>query len=131
MKVNKNQVQASITQVHQWAGPIPAPESLIKYNDAVPNAAERIISMAEKEMEHRHQKEDIVIEQNRTQQKREWKLAITSTLLGFICVIILSTLIGYALYIGSNGIALGTAIGAIAAVAGLFTLGQIQKNKKE
>ena len=47
-----------------------------------------------------------------------------------LSVLVLSALVGYALHIGADGIALGTAIGAIAAVAGLFTYSQITKNKK-
>ena len=36
-----------------FSGPLPDPESLIRYNEAVPNAAERIIKMAENQQEHR------------------------------------------------------------------------------
>ena len=52
MKPNKQEVKASITQVQQWSGPLPDPNSLARYNEVLPNAAERIMSMAEKEMEH-------------------------------------------------------------------------------
>src|ERR1044072_4538655 len=34
-------------------GPIPSPDVLIRYNDAVPNAADRIIAMAENQSAHR------------------------------------------------------------------------------
>ena len=36
-----------------FAGPLPPPDILIQYNDAVPNAAERIIAMAERQAAHR------------------------------------------------------------------------------
>ena len=35
-------------------GPLPPPEVLKKYTDAVPNGAERIMNMAEKEQLHKH-----------------------------------------------------------------------------
>lgn len=125
-----NRVQASVTQVQQWTGPLPAPDSLIRYNDAVPDAAERILAMAEKEMEHRHKKENAIVEQEGVMLKKMWRLSLISTILGFVSVIILSALVGYSLYTGADGIALGGAIGAIAAVAGLFTYSQIIKNRR-
>lgn len=64
MKPSKQQeVNASITHVEQWSGPLPSPDSLARYNNVLPDAAERIMSMAEKEMEHRHKKEMLAIEQ--------------------------------------------------------------------
>ena len=36
------------------AGPLPPPETLKEYNEILPDAAERIFSMAEKEQEHHH-----------------------------------------------------------------------------
>ena len=128
---NKQKIQTSITQVQQWTGPLPSPDALVRYNDAVPGAAERIISMAEKEMEHRHKREDAIIEQDKRAMDKEWALALISTILGFVCVLVLAALVGYALYIGTDNVALGAAIGAIAAVAGLFTVGQINKTRKK
>lgn len=131
MKQNKQEVKASITQVQQWSGPLPDPNSLARYNEVLPNAAERIMSMAEKEMEHRHQKEDSIIRQDEVALSKRWKLALLSTWLGFVCVIILSSVVGYALFTGADNIALGTAIGAIAAVAGLFTYSKIKQERQE
>ena len=36
-----------------WAGPIPPPELLAEYDQVIPNGAERILSMAEKQSDHR------------------------------------------------------------------------------
>jgi len=41
------------------SGPLPPPEILKKYNEAVPNGAERIMTMAEKEQKHVHTMESI------------------------------------------------------------------------
>ena len=123
----QQKISTSIAQYQQWSGPLPSPESLAKYNAVIPNAAERIMAMAEKEMEHRHQREDAEQRQDEMLLAKRWKLAITSIILGFVCVLVLSALIGYALYVGADGIALGTAIGAIAAVAGLFTYSKLRQ----
>lgn len=52
----------SLTQVSMMSGPIPSPQTLAQYDALVPGAAERIISMAEKQMEHRHHLEKSVVE---------------------------------------------------------------------
>ncbi len=38
----------------QFSGPLPHPQILAQYNQAVPNAADRIIKMAESQSNHRH-----------------------------------------------------------------------------
>jgi uncharacterized membrane protein len=53
---NPNQPQAQF-QIRamgtHFSGPLPPPEILAKYNDALPNGAERIVAMAEGQMKHR------------------------------------------------------------------------------
>lgn len=119
---NQQQVKAQITQVQSWHGPLPAPEDLKKYDIVVPGAAERILSMAEEEMKHRHKREDKTL-------KYHGNLIITSTILAFLCVIVLAGILCFAIYVHSDTAAIATAIGAIAAVAGLFTYSKSkQKN---
>ena len=43
-----------------FAGPLPPPDILIQYNEAAPDAAERIIAMAERQASHRMTLEDRV-----------------------------------------------------------------------
>lgn len=87
------------------------------------------MAMAENEMEHRHKKEDALLKQDEDYAVKRWRLSVISTVLGFLSVIILSMLVGYALHIGADNVALGTAIGAIAAVAGLFTYSKLKQGK--
>lgn len=50
--MSKNQVQrqtAVVATTTAWKGPIPPPAVLEQYNSIVPNAAERILTMAEEE----------------------------------------------------------------------------------
>ena len=42
------------TEIYQ-SGPLPAPEQLEKYNRIIPNAAERIVKMAEDGFSHIHE----------------------------------------------------------------------------
>lgn len=106
-----------VSQMEAWHGPLPPPESLKQYDVIVPGAAERILLMAEKEMEHRHQRE------NRT-LKYNGRLIIVSTILAFLCVLLLGGILCFAIYVKSDTGAIATAIGAIAAVVGLFTYGK-------
>lgn len=62
MSHNRPPNQLQVSQSAQvFTGPLPPPEQLIKYNEAVPNAAERIIAMAEKQSAHRQQLETIAL----------------------------------------------------------------------
>ena len=45
-----------------FSGPLPPPEILVQYNDVVPNGAERIIALAERQAEHRMALENRVID---------------------------------------------------------------------
>lgn len=51
------QVEASST----FSGPLPPPDILIKYNEAIPDAAERILAMAERQANHRMELERQVV----------------------------------------------------------------------
>ena len=57
-----NQILSATAQA--FSGPLPPPEILAKYNSVVPNAAERIITMAETQAAHRQRMESKVIESN-------------------------------------------------------------------
>jgi uncharacterized membrane protein len=52
--------QLEVSQFH--VGPLPPPEQLLKYNEAIPNGAERILAMAEKQALHRQSLEAKVID---------------------------------------------------------------------
>lgn len=99
--------------LQQYSGPLPHPDALERYEQIVPGAAERIISMAEKEMEHRHKNETML-------SRNVVRTTYTSILFAFISVIILSGLVFFALHKGYDRVGAAIAVGAIAAVAGVF-----------
>jgi len=59
----KQLVTQSIAQaaLHAHSGPLPDPEALAKYNDIIPDAAERILKMAESQASHRQELEQYVL----------------------------------------------------------------------
>lgn len=61
MSPDQMQVLAAAVSVSTFAGPLPPPEILKEYNDAVPDAAERILKMAENQAAHRQQLESKVV----------------------------------------------------------------------
>ena len=60
VQTQMRQVEVSTAQIH--FGPLPPPEQLLKYNEAVPNGAERILVMAENQAAHRQSLETRVIQ---------------------------------------------------------------------
>jgi uncharacterized membrane protein len=55
--------------MQSFSGPLPPPEALERYNQVLPGAAERIISMAESQHAHRQELEKKVIHANISAQK--------------------------------------------------------------
>lgn len=111
--VAKESIRAIQVQQEHYSGPLPHPEALARYDEIVPGSAERIIRMAEKEMEHRHENETRL-------SKNVIRTTFTSIVFAFISVIILSGLVFYSLYKGFDTVAASIAVGSIAAVAGVF-----------
>lgn len=59
---NESNKRMIIAARQQFSGPLPPPDMLLKYNDIVPDGAERIIVMAEKQQNHRIYLEKLVVE---------------------------------------------------------------------
>lgn len=63
-------IRPVVTQYASYEGPIPPPNLLAEYNEIIPDGANRIMTMAEKQQEHRHYIEKTVIEAGVDQSKR-------------------------------------------------------------
>jgi uncharacterized membrane protein len=64
---------AAIAVTHQsvsFSGPLPPPALLAKYNEVIPNGAERIMAMAERQSAHREFLEKQVVAGNVASQAR-------------------------------------------------------------
>ncbi|MGL5279354.1 MAG: DUF2335 domain-containing protein [Cetobacterium sp.] len=103
----KNDNGQEVKLVHQEAyqGPLPHPDLLVKYEEIIPGSAERILSMAEKEQQHRHQLENEVIKKEIAQKGRGLNFGFTLALLiiviGAYLLIIDKSLQGFSLILGS------------------------------
>jgi uncharacterized membrane protein len=58
-----------IEQSTSWTGPLPPPDKLKAYNNALPDGAERIFKMAEKQFQHRIEIESKVIPAEQKQSR--------------------------------------------------------------
>lgn len=103
----KNDNGQEVKLVHQEAyqGPLPHPDLLVKYEEIIPGSAERILSMAEKEQQHRHQLENEVIKKEIAQKGKGLNFGFTLALLiivvGAYLLIIDKSLQGFSLILGS------------------------------
>ena len=68
-KASKN--AATVMKVEaSFSGPLPPPSLLAKYNEVIPNGAERIMAMAERQSAHRERLEARVVNGNVASQTR-------------------------------------------------------------
>src|SRR5215813_12924903 len=74
-------IELEVEQKKSWKGIVPPPGTLKEYNDAVPDGAERILQIAEKQSEHRLEMEKQVTDedqrQNRNGQNFAFIIALT------------------------------------------------------
>lgn len=107
----------------QFIGPLPPPDVLVRYNEAVPNAAERIIAMAESQLRHRQTLEAQVIASNCKAQHR-------GPIYGFI--VCMSAIAGgvYLISTGKNASGLASIISALAGLAVVFIAGKIGQKRE-
>jgi uncharacterized membrane protein len=105
-----------------FSGPIPPPEILSKYNDAVPNGAERILAMAESQSQHRQALEKKVVDSNCRAQRN-------GTVFGFLLCLAAIGSGTFLIYIGKSAAGLVPIIGALGALAGVFIYGKREQKK--
>jgi uncharacterized membrane protein len=85
---NQQVEKREISREYFYAGPLPPPEILAQYNQIIPNGAERIFSMAEKQSEHRQALEKTVIESGIKNSKKGLNFGLIIGLSGMaVCVI--------------------------------------------
>jgi uncharacterized membrane protein len=90
-----------------FVGPIPPPDILNEYNQVLPNAADRIIQMAENEQKHRHSMQEKLINAQIDDAKRDRMEARLGQVFGLV--------------IGTTSIAAGSITAIVGApIAGAF-----------
>lgn len=105
-----------------FSGPLPPPEILERYNSALPDAAERIMRMAEQQSRHRQEMEKMVIQGNISSQK-------IGTILGFI--IVMGAMGGgfWLTYIGLSAYGIASILGALATILSVFLWGKHEQRR--
>ena len=107
----------------QTNGPIPPPSMLERYNQVIPNGADRLMSMAERQADHRQALEKIVIDGD--SKRANWGLVA-----GFVIAISFSGLATFLIvsWHSAEGVAL---FGLnITGVVGTFVYGSRQRQKE-
>lgn len=106
--LNAPSVQMVITQ--QYSGPLPQPKDLAEYNSLIPDGANRIMAMAEKEQEARHKfNYDASKSRNKGQNYA-------------MCSVILIT--GLSAYLGAYIASSTIMVSALVAIVGSFVIGK-------
>lgn len=109
------------SQLH--IGPLPPPDDLIRYNDAFPGCAERIVTMAERQSQHRQERETVVIDgNNRRETQGQWMAFVISILV----------IVGGLLLIYNNKSTQGlvAVLVPVAGLAGMFFVKRSSERKK-
>lgn len=106
---------ATHEQVVVHGGPIPCAEELEKYEKVLPGAADRILSMAEKQSDHRQKLESKVVDSNikRSYAGQVCAFVITALVLiaGFILISLDKDVMGLVLVVGDLAVLASVFIG--------------------
>jgi uncharacterized membrane protein len=111
---NKNQVQLTSTQAVMYSGPLPTSGEFAGYEQALPGSANRILLIAEKEAEHRH---DI--------ENKELRIKSRGQVFALFISVLSLAAVGLSIYFGQPIASIPPAIIAITGLASIFT----NKNK--
>ncbi len=110
-------------QETHFSGPIPPPALLAKYNEVIPNGAERIMAMAERQSAHRERLEARGGDGNVSSQTRAGY---------FTFIVLVIAIIGgmFLLHEGKSVVGLSTIIASIGGVAGVFFYSKREQRKE-
>ena len=119
-----NSIKATAFSAEQrFSGPLPPPQMLIKYNEAFPGCAERIVAMAERQAVHRQDIEKRVVRSNSIREQ-------VGQVFGLL--VALTAILSGVYLIMHNKPAEGIAsiLGPLAALASVFVYGKYLQKKE-
>jgi uncharacterized membrane protein len=116
-------IQQTRLQAEFFSGPVPPPSLLAKYNEAIPDGAERILAMAERQSKHREILEAQVVAGNLESQRWGSRYAF---------VLALTAIVGgiFLIYSGRDASGLATLISALVGLATVFFYSQNKQSKE-
>ena len=107
----------------EFHGPLPPPEILQAYNKALPNGAERIVAMAERQSAHRQDLEKTVVKGNAAVQKigvfAALLITLTTVSLGFVLI-----------NNGKDASGLAISISSLVSLVGVFVYGRRSQERE-
>ena len=108
-----------------FAGPLPAPADLERYEQAVPGIAERILLMAEREQQERHANMRALADAERRQARdTNWNI-VRGQIFALASVLLVCGLCGYFAWLGNVEAASSAAKWIIVSLAGVFISGNV------
>jgi uncharacterized membrane protein len=118
-----NRRTLSALTAYSYSGPLPPPEMLAKYNEVIPNGADRIVSIVENQSSHRHNLEKIVVGGNVESERRGQWMGL------FLCSIVI---IGglFLAHEGKQITGFGMIVAELTALAGVFVYGKRSQHKE-
>lgn len=105
------------------SGPLPPPAALARYNEIIPNGAERIMVMAESQVEHRHEMESIYVRNQTMTERRGQMMAFA---LAALAIVLGAGLV----FTDHSGEGFATIVTAIAALIGVNVFSRIQEARE-
>lgn len=124
-------VQVLRTIQIQHSGPLPTPAMLQQYNDVIPNGAERIMAMAEREQGHRHELERRDQKLMELSEQHEFQITQRGQLLAFgICLAVLAAAI--VLAVAGHPTVAAVLVGLdLVGLAAVFVVGRYFPNRSQ
>jgi uncharacterized membrane protein len=112
-----------VRQEAYFSGPIPPPSVLAQYNDVLPNGADRIMTMAERQSQHREALEKRVVDGNVASQTRGSYFAF---------ILLLITIVGglYLLHEGKSVVGLSAIVASVGGAVGVFFYSKREQRKE-
>ena len=110
--MSRNQNRVVQQQSLMYIGPLPTSKEFGSYEQALPGAAHRILTMAEQEAEHRRKNEEKIVQQSVKKSGRGQVFA-------FILALVSLGLVFFSIFKGEP---LGTIVPAIIAMSGLIAV---------
>jgi uncharacterized membrane protein len=109
--------------VASFSGPLPPPALLAQYNDVIPNGADRILTMAERQSAHRERLEARVVDGNVANQTRGSYFAFIIMLVAILCGF-------YLIHEGKNAAGLTSIIVAVGGIVSVFFYSKLEQKKE-
>lgn len=119
-KEDKDKVVAAIYAYERksWSGPLPSPEDFEKYENIMPGSMNRVLTLMEKQADHRMDKENKELEAQIQQSK-------TGQIIGAVLVSLFGCFAFILGLLGHDSVATGLGVATAISLAAIFVLKQI------